>query len=245
MAQKTVSLVIPAYNEEQRIVPFLASIGSYLKNHPNDVSEVIVVDDGSSDATGTVASDAGRGIMGFRVIAHEQNQGKGAAVQTGVLAANADAIIFMDADGATDIAELPKMITALENADIAVGNRWMAGAQTERHSVLRTLSGFMYRNYMALFGLGAIDTMCGFKGYKANVARDLYRDLQEKRWLFDTEIAYRAVKRGYSINNFPIAWESKDGSKLDTVTLIKSALHILPLVQDIKKQERDRLKVAL
>ncbi|OGY32249.1 MAG: hypothetical protein A3C02_04605 [Candidatus Andersenbacteria bacterium RIFCSPHIGHO2_02_FULL_45_11] len=245
MAQKTVSLVIPAYNEEQRIVPFLASIAEYAKNNPGNITEVIVVDDGSSDATSAVGAKAGTVISGFRVIQHDQNQGKGAAVQTGVLEARGDYIIFMDADGATDIAELPKIIAALENVDIAVGNRWMAGAQTERHSLLRTLSGFMYRNYMALFGLGAIDTMCGFKGYKANVARDLYRDLQEKRWLFDTEIAYRAVKRGYSIKNFPIKWESKDGSKLDTATLIKSALNILPLVQDIKKQERDRLKVAL
>ncbi len=245
MAQKTVSLVIPAYNEEKRIVPFLASIAEYVKNHPEHIAEVIVVNDGSSDTTGAVATHAGKSLEKFRLITHEQNQGKGAAVQTGVLAARADIIIFMDADGATDIAELPKMIAALENADIAVGNRWMAGAQTERHSLLRAISGFMYRNYMALFGLGTIDTMCGFKGYKASVARDLYRDLQEKRWLFDTEIAYRAVKRGYSIKNFPIQWESKDGSKLDTATLIKSALHILPLVQDIKKQERDRLKVAL
>lgn len=245
MAQKTVSLVIPAYNEEQRIVPFLASIAQYAKTHPESITEVLVVDDGSSDATGTVASEAGKNLPGFRLITHQQNQGKGAAVQTGIMAAQGDYIIFMDADGATGIAELPKMIAALENADIAVGNRWMAGAQTERHSLLRTLSGFMYRNYMALFGLAAIDTMCGFKGYKANVARDLYRDLQEKRWLFDTEIAYRAVKRGYVIKNFPIQWESKDGSKLTTATLIKSALNILPLVQDVKKQERDRLKVAL
>lgn len=245
MAQKTVSLVIPAYNEEQRIVPFLASIGSYLKTHQDDLCEVLIVDDGSADDTFMQSSAVGMYVPGFRVIQHNKNQGKGAAVQTGVMAAQGDYIVFMDADGATDISELPKMMDALEHADIAIGNRWMAGAQTERHSALRALSGFMYRNYMALFGLGAIDTMCGFKGYKANVARDLYCDLQEKRWLFDTEIAYRAVKRGYSIKNFPITWESKDGSKLDTATLIKSALNILPLVRDIKKQERDRLKVAL
>lgn len=245
MAKNTLSLVVPAYNEEQRIAPFLASIAKYVKSHPEDISEVIVVDDGSSDATASVATTAGASLPGFRLIRQDKNQGKGAAVQTGVMAAQGDYIVFMDADGATDIAELPKMIAALQHADIAVGNRWMNGAQTARHSLLRALSGFMYRNYMALFGLNAIDTMCGFKGYTANVARDLYRDLQEKRWLFDTEIAYRGLKRGYTIKNFPITWESKDGSKLDTATLIKSALNILPLVRGIKKQEINRLKIAL
>lgn len=245
MAKKRLSLVIPAYNEERRIAPFLATIGEYVKNHPQDLFEVVVIDDGSKDRTGAVVNEAGKALPGLKLISHPENQGKGAAVQTGVMAAQGDIIVFMDADGATPIEELPKMITALDKADIAIGNRWMAGSQTERHSFVRALSGLIYRNYMALFGLGAVDTMCGFKGYKANVARDLYRNLQEKQWLFDTEIAYRAVKREYSMKNFPIHWESKDGSKLDTATLIKSALNILPLVQDIKKQERNRLKVAL
>lgn len=228
------SLIIPAYNEEKRIAPFLASLALYMKNHPDDITEIIMVDDGSSDKTATVANEAGVSLAGFRLIAHRKNQGKGAAVQTGVMAATGEMIVFMDADGATDIRQLPKMITALGHSDIAIGNRWMRGAQTERHSLLRAVSGLLYRNYMALFGLGTIDTMCGFKGYKASVAKNLYRDLQEKRWLFDTEIAYQAVKRNYSITNFPIKWESKDGSKLDTATLITSALKIFPLIRRIK-----------
>src|SRR3990167_10486008 len=99
MAQKTVSLVIPAYNEEQRIVTFLASIAEYAKNSPGNITEVIVVDDGSSDATSAVGAKAGTVISGFRVIQHDQNQGKGAAVQTGVLEARGDYFIFMDQIG--------------------------------------------------------------------------------------------------------------------------------------------------
>ncbi len=242
------SLVIPAYNEEARIVPFLASIAIYMKTNQDAIHEVFVVDDGSTDATAQVAKDAGKDIVGFRLIKHEKNKGKGAAVQTGVMAANGDYIVFMDADGATDIQELPKMIAALESSDVAVGNRWMKGAKTERHSLLRALSGFVYRNYMALFGLGKIDTMCGFKGYKKEVAQDLYKNLQEERWLFDTEIAYKTVLRKYIITNFPINWESKDGSKLDTKTLFISAVKILPLVLTIKRQEklqkRSRMKIV-
>lgn len=237
MAKNSVSLIIPAYNEEERIVPFLASIAAYTKENPDFLSEVIVVDDGSKDKTAQVAKEAGKGIPNLQVISLNPNQGKGAAIRAGVLAAKGDSIVFMDADGATGIDELPKMIAALQSSDIAVGNRWMEGARTERHSLLRQLSGFLYRTYMKLFGLGNVDTMCGFKGYKKEVAKDLYKDLKEKRWLFDTEIAYRAVRRGYTVHNFPIAWESKDGSKLDTVTLIKSALQIFPLILKIRKEE--------
>ncbi len=235
------SLVIPAYNEEKRLQPFLVSIASYCSAHPTQISEVLIVDDGSTDNTQETARQAGSGIPGFFVISQPQNMGKGAAVKAGVLAATGDHIVFMDADGATDISELPKMIAALEGYDIAIGSRWLPGSVMERHSALRSLSGYLNRAYMRLFGFGDIDTMCGFKGYKKEVAQDLYKDLEENRWLFDTEIAYRSIRRGYTTHNFPIAWESKDGSKLDTVTLIKSALAILPLITRISKQEKNRV----
>lgn len=217
------SLVIPAYNEEKRLPAFLRSL-----QNMRGLDEIIIVDDGSTDSTAQMARD-------FRVIRHETNRGKGAAVRTGVMAAQGDLIIFMDADGATPITELPKMIAALKEADIAIGSRFLPGAKTERHSSLRKFSGWIYRKYMSLFGLGEIDTMCGFKGYHHKVAQDLFSNLLEERWLFDAEIAYKAVRHGYKITNFPIEWTSKDGSKLDTMTLLKTAFQIWPLIQKIKQ----------
>ena len=231
-----VSLIIPAYNEAERIAPFLKSVADWQNQHPNQFHEIIVVDDGSTDSTAAIAQTLE--VEPLRLIRHEKNRGKGAAVQTGVFAATGDYIVFMDADGATSIDQLPKMENALQNHDVGIGNRWMPGAKTERHSVLRRLSGWIYRKYMALFGLGDIDTMCGFKGYRRAVARDLLEDLQEERWLFDTEIAYKAFQRGYSVKNFPINWESKDGSKLDTRTLLNTAFQIWPLINKIKTQTR-------
>jgi glycosyltransferase involved in cell wall biosynthesis len=231
------SLVIPAYNEEVRLRPFLESISRYAESQPGLITEVILVDDGSRDGTVRTAR-LFENRLPLRVLVHKRNRGKGAAVQTGVLRAGGDYIIFMDADGATGIAELPKMVAALSQAQIAIGNRWMTGAVTERNSTLRRLAGWVYRQYLRLFGLGSIDTMCGFKGYRREVARNLFSDLTEERWLFDTEIAYRAVRAGYSIKNIPITWESKDGSKLDTKTLVKSAFQIWPLIQKLKRAER-------
>ncbi len=238
---RNVSLIIPAYNEVGRLDLFLKSVAEWSETKAL-ISELIIVDDGSIDKTSEVAySFLGR-LPKLKVIKHASNQGKGAAVQTGVMAAQGDLIIFMDADGATPISDLPIMIQALAKADIGVGNRWMLGAKTERHSILRRLSGHIYRRYMGLYGLGDVDTMCGFKGYRRAAARNLFSDLLEKRWLFDSEIAYKAVCRGYSVSNFPINWTSMDGSKLDIITLLKSAFNIWPLLKKIKKRERNGCK---
>ncbi len=149
----TISLVIPAYNEENRLIPFLNSVKKYHSRHPHILKEIIIVDDGSQDKTLSLAKNFQTHLPIIRVVSHSKNMGKGAAVRTGVLAARGDSIIFMDADGATDISELPKMIAALQEADIAIGNRWLAGSKTERHSNLRRLAGWLYRNYMKIFGL--------------------------------------------------------------------------------------------
>lgn len=231
------SLIIPAYNEEERIGKFLADVAIFSQNNPNLWEEFLVVDDGSKDNTVAAANKFASSVPGLRVISLAENVGKGGAIAAGVKAATGDAIVFMDADGATPISELPKMIEALGEADIAVGNRWMKDSDTDRSSFLRHIAGWTYRNYMGLFGLRDVDTMCGFKGYRREVARDLFSNLLENRWLFDTEIAYKARRKGYKVKNFPIKWASVDGSKLPTSTLIKSAFEIWPLIARIKKQK--------
>jgi dolichyl-phosphate beta-glucosyltransferase len=230
----TTSLIIPAYNEAERLGSFLSAIADFVATNPELIHQIIVVDDGSADNTGALAESYYSRLPKLKVIKHAHNRGKGAAVQTGVLSASGDHIVFMDADGATKITELPKMLRALATADVAIGNRWMKGARTHRTSALRQLSGFLYRSYMSVFGLGKIDTMCGFKGYQKKVAIELFTHLHNERWLFDTEVAYKAIQRDYSIHNFPINWQSMDGSKLDTRTLLKSAFQIWPLIRKLK-----------
>jgi glycosyltransferase involved in cell wall biosynthesis len=230
-----VSLIIPAYNEEQRLKPFLDSVVIFQGTSPGLIGQIVVVDDGSSDATASIAERYAQQLP-LQVIRHQQNQGKGAAVQTGVLQATEKYVVFIDADGATPITELPKMVTELKNTPVVIGNRWMKGATTVRHSTLRRLSGYLNRKYMSLFGLGDVDTMCGFKGFERTTAQHLFRALSEKRWLFDTEIMFSARRQGYALKNIPIAWQSKDGSKLSTAALLKSAWQIYPLIRRLKKE---------
>lgn len=234
----TLSLVIPAYNEEKRLPEFLGTVATFVKESPNDITEILLVDDGSTDNTVAVARKYQADIPGLRVITQPNNQGKGAAIAKGVSEATGDWIVFMDADGATPISEIPKMRAALVKAQIGVGNRWMKGANVYRSSLFRHVSGWVYKTYMGMFGLGGIDTMCGFKGYHRDVAKDLFADLLEERWLFDTEVAYKAVRRGYTIENFPINWKSVEGSKLSPIDLLKAGGSIWFLIARIKKQTK-------
>lgn len=231
-----VSLVIPAYNEEHRLGPFLESVSRFVQGHPGILDELIVVNDGSRDGTSAVVAGFEGRIPALRRLDHSTNLGKGAAVRTGVLAARGELVLFMDADGATPAEEIPRMIERLSDFDLVVGHRWMPGAQTERRSPLRRLSGWIYRRYMACFGLGDIDTMCGFKGFRRSAARSLFEALGETGWLFDTEICYRALHSGFRIDNLPIRWTSQDGSKLSGGTLVLSAARILPLILRIRKE---------
>ncbi len=232
----SLTIVVPAYNESKRILPFLAELRNFINANRDLEIKVTIVNDGSTDNSLEIVNDFIRDDIHFAVLSYEKNRGKGAAVQYGVKDADSDFIIFMDADGATRPTEIPKMLQNLKNADIAIGNRWLAESKVEKRTFLRQLSSWVYRNYMRLFSLGGIDTMCGFKGFRKDVAKKLFANLFDERWLFDTEICYKAKRMKYKIVNFPINWESKQGSKLKSSTIIKSFFAIPILIWQVKKQ---------
>ena len=230
------SLIIPAYNEERRLPAFLRALSDFHASHGGMLYEILVVDDGSTDRTAGTAG-AFAGPLPIRVIRLPMNRGKGAAVRAGVMEALGDAVIFMDADGATAPGELPKLLNALEHSPIAVGNRWMPGSHVTEREPFRALSGWIYRTTVGLFGLSSVDTMCGFKGFRRESARTLFEKLREERWLFDTEIMLRARRRSYRIANVPITWTSKRGSKLRPAVLIRASFQI-PLLAIRVRRER-------
>lgn len=224
-----VTLVIPAYNEEERLPKFLDALATYLDTHRDLVQAVLVVDDGSRDRTADIAMSYAKRLPGFRLLKQSTNRGKGAAIQYGVNEAKTNAVTFMDADGATPPDALPSMINALQNAPIAVGNRWSTEARAHGQTFFRALSSRALRAYMHLFGLGNVDTMCGCKAFRSEIAKRLFNPLLEERWLFDQEILFRARLLGLKIANIPIHWTSQRGSKLKPSTLLLSAVR-LPIV---------------
>lgn len=215
------SVVIPAYNEELRLPVFLTSVLDYLKGaYGAQESEIIVVDDGSSDATANVAAavDDGRGVI--RVIKLSRNRGKGHAVRRGMLEAQGDLRLFADADGATPIAELRKLLLALDDgADLAVASRALpdAGRVVSSH-LYRKVIGNVFNCVVRCLAVPDIrDTQCGFKVFKKNAAEDLFGRQRLDDFGFDVELLFLAAKRGYRTKEVPVNWSDVAGSKVNVL----------------------------
>lgn len=241
--EQLVSLVIPAYNEEERLPAYLSDIRAYL-DLSRRRAEVLVVNDGSRDGT----ADYVRGVAAvdprIRLVEQPTNQGKGNAVKRGVLEARGRYVLFTDADGATPIEELDKLLAAIgERAEIAIGSRRLVSAEAERERTgLRDLMGKVFYsvvNFLAVPGIR--DTQCGFKLFRTDVARELFRDLNESGWAFDVELLYRAQLFGYGIAEVPVNWHEVAGSKVNPM---KDALKMFLAIFRIRRRNAGLLRHA-
>jgi dolichyl-phosphate beta-glucosyltransferase len=206
-----VSIVVPAYNEEQRLQHTLPQLERRDGLGP-DV-EVIIVDDGSADRTVEIARDHLRRLPRGRLLRLPWHVGKGAAVRSGVAAAQGDAIVFMDADLATDLSALPRLLMALRHADVAIGSRTAPGAVVTGRSPTRTA---LHRGFGAqarhVAGISASDPQCGFKGFRNDAAKILFALSRLNGFGFDVEILLLADKLGYRIVEIPVRWHAVEGS---------------------------------
>ncbi len=216
MAPK-LSLVIPAYNESARLPRFLADVRPYLDaEYPGDY-EVVVVDDGSRDGTGWELGAIADRWGELRVLRHPVNRGKGAAVRTGVLAAEGRTVLFADADGATPISEEWRLAAALaRGADVAVGSRAVAGPgvyreRTRKRAAAGTAFAWIARQVL---GLSVRDTQCGFKMFDRSAARDLFTLTRETGYLFDLEVLAVARRLGLRVDEVAVSWADQPGSKV-------------------------------
>jgi dolichyl-phosphate beta-glucosyltransferase len=203
------SIVIPALNEELRIVKTLQALREIF-----DDAEIIVVDDGSADGTSKVAS-----ALGARVIRHERNRGKGAAVRTGFAQAMGDVIGFLDADGSTDPHDAKAVFEAAQEHDIAIASRSMRGAViTQAQPPYRKAAGIMLRFIVrVVLGLNILDTQCGCKALKRKVAEDIIPRMKSEGFDFDIELLYLAKKAGYDVYEMPVRWTDERETKVNTV----------------------------
>lgn len=211
------SFIIPAYNEAERIGGSIETALGYF-DRADYSAEIIVVDDGSSDATAEVvesfASD------GVRLLRQPGNRGKGAAVRRGMLEAEGQNRIFSDADFSTPIEETEPALRLLEEYDVAIGSRAIDRSRIEvRQPWYRETMGKIFNLIVQAATLPGIrDTQCGFKGFRAEAAEAVFSKTRIDGFSFDVEALFVAHRLGYSIAEFPVRWINDERSTLNPVT---------------------------
>lgn len=214
-----ISIVIPAYNEQTRITPTLETLFRFLDQQPWE-TEVLVIDDGSTDNTVQVVGDMQALYPRLQLHAQPTNKGKGAAVKEGMLRAKGRLRLFLDADGATPPQEMLKLYNAIEQgADIAIGSRALYSPDTTIKTHLhRRLMGRIFNNIVNILVLPGIrDTQCGFKMFTQAAAETLFPHQISQGFSFDVELLLLAQMASLDIVEVPINWTNIEGSKVDLI----------------------------
>lgn len=214
-----VSVVIPAYNEEKRLPSTLDSVVNYLRAEKAEF-EIIVVDDGSKDATAKLVEEYSQECPQVKLISYANNRGKGYAVRKGALAANGALVLINDADGSSPIEEIEVLKAAITGgADLSIGSRAKAArAKIVKALPYRTIMGDTFNRFVrSLLLPGFKDTQCGFKLFKNSVAKELFSKARINGFAFDVEVLYIALRHNYRIEEVAINWHNVDGSKINFV----------------------------
>jgi dolichyl-phosphate beta-glucosyltransferase len=236
----SLSIVIPAYNEAQRLGGSLRTIVDYLNDTWPD-SELIVVDDGSSDNTAALARQSfeNSGRVRASVISYKSNLGKGRAVRLGLLASRSNVVLFSDADLSTPITETAKMVDPIMRGecDLTFGSRALDRDLIGVHQPWRReQSGRVFNLAVRLAtGVPFWDTQCGFKAFRMSVCRPLVEAATVDRFGFDVELIYLGYRAGLRLREIPVRWDHNEGSK---VSLFSDSFKMLSEVGLIRQQAR-------
>ncbi len=213
------SIVVPAYNEAQRLPATLTRMRAYLDGR-DEPYEVLVVDDGSSDGTLALARKAAEDWPQLQVLSLAQNTGKGAAVRLGMLTAKGEHRVFSDADLSTPIEQVEELRARLTgNCAVAIASRALPESQIDVHQPgRREVMGRTYNRLLRLSALrGLHDTQCGFKAFTADAAVACFEPLRTLRFGFDAEVLLRARRLGWTVAEVPVRWEHKEDSRVSAL----------------------------
>jgi dolichyl-phosphate beta-glucosyltransferase len=241
------SVVVPAYNERDRIGSSLDGMLAYLDAQPYSY-ELLVVDDGSTDGTRAFVEERIADRPNVQVLHYDANRGKGHAVRHGILRAAGSYVLFADADLATPIEEVEHLFAAVgDGAEIAIGSRDVAGSKLEKHqSPLREMGGKVFNRLVQTLAVPGIhDTQCGFKLFTRAAARNVFGRCHVDNFSFDVEALYIARLLGYRIAEVPVRWHHVEGSKVnllrDSFRMLKTLFRIRATDYQIQHADAKRI----
>jgi glycosyltransferase involved in cell wall biosynthesis len=244
--QPDLSIVVPAFDEAERLPETISTLLGLLGERAGR-SELVVVDDGSSDETAALAADLLGGRADCSLVELGRHRGKGAAVRAGILASSGARIVFMDADLATDLEDLDRVLASLDDADVVLGSRRVPGSQVEG---LTTAAALAHRGFAGLArvvtGVPVADFQCGFKAFRAPVAKVLFEQIREPGFAFDVEVLMVAHGMGLRIAEVPVRWRAMGGSHIrlvtDSVTMLASLVRIRWRVGSARRGQGARMQ---
>ena len=249
--QFNLSIIIPAFNEERRLPKTLDRVVAYLQTNP-DRAEVIVVDDGSTDATARIVREYSQKYPALRLVSNGGNRGKGFSVRHGMLEACGDIALFSDADLSTPIEEAGKLLAAVRDQgyDAAIGSRAVDRSLIEVHqSPIREQAGICFNRMVRwIMGIDFSDTQCGFKAFRRERSRIIFEQQRVERFGFDPEVLFLAKRNGLRVAEVPVRWSHDSATKVNVLSdgvrmlfellLVRwnaiRGLYPLPLKADVK-----------
>ena len=214
------SIVVPAFNEAERIGPSLDRILAFIEER-DWAAEIIVVNDGSRDNTAAVVNEFARLNPKVRLLDNPGNRGKGYSVRNGMMNAAGQVLLFTDADLSSPIEEAEKLFAIIESgqADIAIGSRYLRSElQTRKQPLYRRLLGRTFNLALrTILGLSYADTQCGFKAFTRKAAISIFPGMKIEGWGFDPEILFLARRYGLRVVEVPVSWAHDHRSKINPV----------------------------
>jgi dolichyl-phosphate beta-glucosyltransferase len=227
------SVVLPVYDEARVLAVTLAQLVPHLEGLGKSF-EIVCVDDGSTDGSWEILQRLAAADERVRVDRLPENRGKGAAVRKGMLAAEGELVVFMDADLSTPLDEMVRFLGALDSGyDVVIGNRRAPGSEITRHQpwIRETLGRGFTVLTRVLLAPGVHDFTCGFKGFRRDAARKIFARSSLNGWAFDAELVVIAHSLGLKLAQVPVAWHDEEGTKVRILQAVLGSLRELIVIR--------------
>jgi glycosyltransferase involved in cell wall biosynthesis len=215
-----ITVALPVHNEEKAITRGVEALNDFLNKNIQDEWEIVIIDNASTDSTFQKAKDLSKKHLKIRCM-HTKEKGRGQAIKKCWSESNADILTYMDIDLSTGLEDFTKLIEAIKNGyDISTGSRFIKGSKVERSLKRRVLSKGYNTILKIILNVGFLDAQCGFKAASKKTVNNIMPLVRDNEWFFDTELMFRAQKKGYRIKEIPVNWLEGHDSTVKTIETV-------------------------